>query len=125
MVTSTTTICETRDCAKGARMAFATTRPTRANVWTRIWWDDREAPKSAARHCKKHGIQALAQIADVLIDLDEDEEVPVQDKGQTSTPTGLARPCPVCNAQTGQPCTQPTSTGRQPVRWLHLKRVDE
>lgn len=30
--------------------------------------------------------------------------------------------CENCNAQQGQPCTQPTDTGRKPVAWVHLAR---
>lgn len=32
--------------------------------------------------------------------------------------------CENCNAQAGQPCTQPTDTGRKPVAWVHLIRED-
>jgi rubrerythrin len=30
--------------------------------------------------------------------------------------------CPACQAPAGQPCTQPTNTGRRPVRWHHAMR---
>lgn len=30
--------------------------------------------------------------------------------------------CPACQAGVGQPCTQPTETGRRAVRWLHIAR---
>lgn len=30
--------------------------------------------------------------------------------------------CPNCNAQPGQPCTQPTNTARTPVLWYHFGR---
>jgi len=33
--------------------------------------------------------------------------------------------CPVCNAQAGQPCTQPSNTTRTPVAWVHLARESE
>lgn len=31
-------------------------------------------------------------------------------------------PCPACNAQAGEPCSQPTNTSRKPVNWHHLIR---
>lgn len=31
--------------------------------------------------------------------------------------------CGNCQAQPGQPCTQPTSTGRTPVTWFHYHRL--
>lgn len=30
--------------------------------------------------------------------------------------------CPNCNAQPGQPCTQPTDTSRKAVAWVHSAR---
>lgn len=30
--------------------------------------------------------------------------------------------CPACNAQVGEPCSQPTDTGRKPVQWSHYSR---
>lgn len=32
--------------------------------------------------------------------------------------------CPTCNAQPGEPCTQPSNTRRIPVKWMHLSRHD-
>jgi hypothetical protein len=34
------------------------------------------------------------------------------------------RVCPTCNAQPGEPCTQPTNNSRRPVRWYHFKRIE-
>jgi len=34
----------------------------------------------------------------------------------------LSRPCPVCQAKPGEPCTTPTDTGRRPIRGFHLAR---
>lgn len=31
-------------------------------------------------------------------------------------------PCPACQAPAGQPCTQPTSTARRTVPWVHKSR---
>lgn len=69
--------CATRDCTREARGAIRTTRPQRENVYTRVWWDDRAkaVPKSAERLCKQHMLQTLAQIGDVLLDLDEEVTV--------------------------------------------------
>jgi len=30
--------------------------------------------------------------------------------------------CPNCHAPAGEPCTQPTDTGRNPVKWFHDAR---
>lgn len=35
-----------------------------------------------------------------------------------------AVPCPNCQAPTGEPCTQPTDTGRRVVSWVHNARRD-
>lgn len=32
--------------------------------------------------------------------------------------------CPTCLVPVGAPCTRPTSTSREPVRWLHAARWD-
>lgn len=32
--------------------------------------------------------------------------------------------CPTCNAQPGEPCTQPSNTRRIAVTWMHLSRHD-
>ncbi|WPH58008.1 hypothetical protein SEA_LUCKYLEO_60 [Gordonia phage LuckyLeo] len=34
----------------------------------------------------------------------------------------LEATCPTCLSPPHQRCTQPTVTGRKPVRWVHLKR---
>lgn len=36
----------------------------------------------------------------------------------------LENPCPACQAPAGSPCTQPTDTGRKPVKWVHLGRQE-
>lgn len=33
--------------------------------------------------------------------------------------------CPNCNAQPGEPCTQPTDVDRKAVTWTHLSRMHE
>lgn len=37
--------------------------------------------------------------------------------------TPLEVGCPACQAKPGEPCTQPTDTGRRSVRWYHHARV--
>lgn len=32
--------------------------------------------------------------------------------------------CPACFADVGDPCTEPTNTGRRNVRWFHTKREE-
>lgn len=42
---------------------------------------------------------------------------------QTPGEPTTAVPCPNCSAAPGEPCSAPNSTGRAPVRRLHLSRV--
>lgn len=35
----------------------------------------------------------------------------------------LSRSCPNCQAPAGEPCTQPTNTGRRVVNWVHSSRL--
>lgn len=46
------------------------------------------------------------------------DEIPAELRRQA-----LTRVCPNCNAQPGERCTQPTSTGRREVRMLHIGRM--
>lgn len=39
------------------------------------------------------------------------------------TETVLAVSCPNCQAKPGEPCTQPTDTGRRPVAFVHSARI--
>ena len=41
-----------------------------------------------------------------------------------SVPSPLSVICPACNAQEGQPCTQPTDRSRNPVKFFHYPRVE-
>lgn len=64
--------CSTEDCTNAARGAVRTTRPTRPNLKTLVWWDEREAPATAQVYCKKCMIRLLGSLADTLLDLDEE-----------------------------------------------------
>lgn len=48
----------------------------------------------------------------------------LEQKAAESKSGALWRDCPVCNAHAGDPCTQPTNTGRTPVRFFHYKRQE-
>ena len=37
----------------------------------------------------------------------------------------LTERCPTCQAKAGDPCTQPTNTGRRRVNWHHISRIAE
>lgn len=63
--------CGTSGCKRPARMAISTSRPSRENVWSRVWYDDRTAPASASRYCRTHGIEVLTQLAQALVDEDD------------------------------------------------------
>lgn len=66
--------CEATDCEKDARCAIRTARPTRANLYSTVWYDDRSAPKTAVRYCHGHGVETMTQLAQALIDQDDEEE---------------------------------------------------
>lgn len=40
----------------------------------------------------------------------------------TETPSPITARCPNCQARPGEPCTQPTDTGRRNVSWFHMAR---
>lgn len=48
----------------------------------------------------------------------------LREKGRRQMPTREV-PCPTCQTPAGADCTQPTSTGRSPVKWLHSSRISE
>lgn len=49
-----------------ASVAIRTQRPTRANLWTKIWWEESEAPAAAIRYCGECTRQVLAELAKAL-----------------------------------------------------------
>lgn len=69
---SDTTQCEADDCTREARMAIRTLRPTRLGLESRIYYDDRGAPKAAARYCKEHGQEIESALSDMLVAKDEE-----------------------------------------------------
>jgi len=66
-----TTTCEERGCDKPARLAIRTTRPTRANLKSTIYYDERVAPKTASRYCNEHGTHLAAELVRTLADGDD------------------------------------------------------
>ena len=62
-------ICSTKGCENEARMALRTTRPTRGELKTVVWYDDRDdnVPKAASRLCKEHGAQTMKEMVDLLV----------------------------------------------------------
>lgn len=65
-------VCSDKGCEREARVALRTTRPTRPDLRTLIYWDDRVAPKTAARYCREHGIATIKALSETLIDQDEE-----------------------------------------------------
>ncbi len=55
-------------CGKPARCGITSTRPTRGNIKSTMFYDEREAPKTASLYCKEHGIEVISALARVLID---------------------------------------------------------
>lgn len=62
--------CSDAGCGKEARMALRTTRPTRDDLRTVIFYDDRTAPSTALRYCADHGLKVVEQLMSVLVDGD-------------------------------------------------------
>lgn len=60
-------MCSHSECDKIALMAIRTTRPQRSDLTTRIYYDNRTAPKAAEALCKEHGLQTIATLMEVLV----------------------------------------------------------
>lgn len=61
-------MCSDHGCFKPARVAVRTTRPSRPDLQTRIYWDERVAPKTASLYCKEHGTALMVSLCNTLID---------------------------------------------------------
>jgi hypothetical protein len=85
----TVVLCAHGDCTNEARMAIMTSRPSRDNLYSKVWYDDRDEkiPKKAEKLCKEHGIQTLTELSKVLVSDDVDTLGPTptdtQQKGTT------------------------------------------
>ncbi len=54
-------------CTKPVCIAIGTASPKSAHyIKTTIWWDERDAPKSAHRFCVEHGQSMLAELGKAL-----------------------------------------------------------
>jgi len=60
------TVCQRTGCEATATVAIRTQRPTRANLWTKVWWTASEAPAAAERLCPNCARETLAGLAEVL-----------------------------------------------------------
>jgi hypothetical protein len=58
--------CNYQGCDKEARVALRTTRPTRSDLKTTVYWDNRTAPATAEELCAKHAVEVLGELAAVL-----------------------------------------------------------
>lgn len=58
--------CSTPDCGHEATVAIRTQRPTRANLWTKVWWEESEAPRAASPYCADCAGKLLAELVKVL-----------------------------------------------------------
>lgn len=52
-------------------MAVRTLRPTRPELKSVIWYDDRTAPRTAQRYCRKHGYEVVVAMMNTLVSEDE------------------------------------------------------
>ena len=67
--------CFVDGCKRPPRLAIETKRPARGTMYSRIYYDDRTAPKNAVRYCRMHGIRTSTELALVLTHADEEVEV--------------------------------------------------
>jgi hypothetical protein len=60
--------CHEKSCTSEATMALRTQRPTRDNLKTTIFWDNRAlgVPKAAEHYCGEHGMKVVNELAKVL-----------------------------------------------------------
>lgn len=65
------TACSDRDCQREALMAIRTTRPTRAELKSTVWYEESAAPKAAERFCREHGAELIANLVCVLVPPDD------------------------------------------------------
>lgn len=63
--------CQSRGCLNQARVAIATKRPNRERMYSTIDYDDRTAPKTFSRYCKKCAIDIMTGIIRSVVDDDE------------------------------------------------------
>lgn len=66
------TRCAVAGCPNQARIAIRTTWPTRADVRSTVYYDDRLAPKTATRYCRACGAELAASLVNTLADIDEE-----------------------------------------------------
>lgn len=69
---SDTTTCETKGCEREARMAIDTSRPSRDVLKSVLYFDNRSAPRKAARYCKTCGAALAQDLVNALTDADDD-----------------------------------------------------
>jgi hypothetical protein len=53
-------------------MALRTTRPSRDDLRTVVFYDDRTAPRTALRYCAEHGLKTIKALLNVLVDANDD-----------------------------------------------------
>lgn len=58
--------CATKDCPNEARCAISTTRPTRGDLRTTLYYDDRVAPKKAPRYCKACATALMPSLCEII-----------------------------------------------------------
>lgn len=63
--------CSMGGCRRAARMAVTTLNPRDAHqVWSKVYFDDRDAPASSFRYCKTHGREMVTQLVNTLVNDD-------------------------------------------------------
>jgi len=80
---SSATKCKVDGCPNESRMALLTSRPARAILYTKVWYDNRDEkiPKKALHYCRGHGLQTLQELTKILTHEDEVYSTDTQKKG--------------------------------------------
>lgn len=72
--------CSDSGCTRPARMAFRTTRPSRNDLRTTVFYDDRSAPSTAQRYCRKHGLALITDVIRTVVAEDGPPETPTAEE---------------------------------------------
>lgn len=64
--------CDSTDCPRPPRMALQVFN-TNGVLHMKVWFDERQMGPKATAYCKACGLKVMREIADTVVNLDEDE----------------------------------------------------
>ena len=62
--------CSSEGCTRPARAAVRTMRPTRPDLHSTVFYDNRSAPKTALPYCRACTVELMISLCRTLIDAD-------------------------------------------------------